>query len=1274
MRIVIDLQGAQTESRFRGIGRYSLSFAKAVVRNRGNHEVILALSGFFPDSIEPIRAAFNDILPQENIRVWYAPGPVTEINPENHARRQNAELIREAFLSNLRPDIVHVTSLFEGFLDNGVSSIARIDRLTKISVSLYDLIPLLNPDQYLKPNPGYAQYYERKINHIKKADLLFSISEFSRQEGLEHLGIPPDYVINISTAIEPRFQQVTISEPDKTRLYEKFGLNRPFLLYTGGFDQRKNLLRLIQAFAQLPTAIRENHQLLLAGKISSDNLSQLQQQIKSCRLKQDEVCFADYVPDSDLVQLYNLCKLFVFPSWHEGFGLPTLEAMACGAPVIASNTSSVPEVVSWNEALFDPFSVDAIATKIEQALGNDVFLDALRKHGLQRAKLFSWDICARRAIGAWETLLAESPPPSALVVQQKHKPRLAFVSPLPPERTGIADYSAELLPHLAQYYDIELVVEQNLVDTGHIDHSLLNIRNSAWLRENAAKVDRVLYQMGNSPFHAHMLSLMQEVPGIVVLHDFYLSALIAWQEIHAGVENQWTKALYISHGYEAVRERYLNPTMAIRNFPTSVTIFQHAQGVITHSEYSKALALQWYGEHLSKDLTVIPFIKTASRPLGKNEARKKLGFRRSDFLICSFGFLGQTKLNHRLIESWIQSSLAKENNCHLIFVGERPLDEYGEDILRMRMDSAFGHRIHITGFVSPESFHYYLAAADIAVQLRTDSRGETSAAAFDCLSHKLPLIVNANGSMAELEKNSVWMLPDNFDNDDLVKALDTLWSQPVLRNELGEKAWGLVSTRHSPTVCALRYKEAIERFHLSSPTLTPNLIGAIAAQSDTMQTTELGWLAQTIAATLPIPQATKRIFLDITATSRNDLKTGIERAARALLMELIKHPPLGYRIEPIYLSNDGGAWHYRFASSYTLGLLGCPTDVLSDEIVEPETGDILFGLDLSDVLVKAEQAGLFGHYRNKGVSVFFMVYDLLPIRMPEVFPPNADLHHINWLQAISKMDGAICISSAVAEDLKRWQAETGLTQKRTRPFKIEHIHLGADLCNSAPTAGPSDHIDLMLAEINSRPSFLMVGTIEPRKGHLQVIEAFEQLWKSNIDVNLIIVGKEGWKAVQDDMRRNIPELINCLEIHTETNKRLLWIKESSDEDLEKIYAACTCLIAASFGEGFGLPLIEAAQYNLPIIARDIPVFREVAGDHAFYFRGSDCSNLAGAIQHWLALFNEKTHPVSTDLPWLTWEESAEMLVDKLLCTQPMNVNDTSISDTKNSLIKLHQQA
>lgn len=402
MRIVVDMQGAQTESRFRGIGRYTMAFTKAIVRNRGNHEVILALSGLFPDTISPIISEFEGLLSQENILVWRTPAQVFEAIPANTARREVAELVYEAFLSSLSPDIIHISSLFEGYYDEAVTSIESFDRNTPVSASFYDLIPLLNYDQYLKPSPLYEQHYKRKIRHIEQASIILAISEFSKQEALEHLDISKDSIVNVSSAIEPCFQKMHVNDDDANELYQKFGIDRPFILYTGAADERKNLPRLIKAFAMLPSELRARHQLVLAGRTDEITIAQLKSQALSAGLQSTDIRLTGYVTEEEIFHLYNLCKLYVFPSWHEGFGLPALEAMACGAPVIGANTSSLPEVIGLSDALFDPLNVESISEKMAYALENDAFRAELEKHGLQQAKLFSWDKSAERAIEAWE--------------------------------------------------------------------------------------------------------------------------------------------------------------------------------------------------------------------------------------------------------------------------------------------------------------------------------------------------------------------------------------------------------------------------------------------------------------------------------------------------------------------------------------------------------------------------------------------------------------------------------------------------------------------------------------------------------------------------------------------------------------------------------------------------------------------------------------------------------------------------------------------------------
>jgi glycosyltransferase involved in cell wall biosynthesis len=1250
MRIVIDMQGAQTESRFRGIGRYTMSFTKAVVANRGEHEIILALSGLFPETVEPIRAAFYDLLPQENIRVWYAPGPICESQPDNKSRRETAEILREAFLSSLEPDIIHICSLFEGYIDDAVTSINRFDTDTPVSMILYDLIPLLNPKAYLDQNPLYKQYYMQKIQYCRQAALCLAISNFSAKEAIEALNFKKDQIINISAAIDPQFSQISIEESAKTQLYSKFGIHLPFILYTGGADERKNLPRLIEAYANLPTKLRDSHQLLITGRIDSWTLKQLKRSVQSVRLNPSKVIFTGYISEKELVLLYSLCKVYVLPSWHEGCGLPVLEAMACGAPVVGANNSSLPEFINFPDALFNPFSSTSISQKIAQVLQDETLRTQLHEHGIEQSRKFSWNEIAIKTIQAWETINQNR---STTLPVSRSKPSLAFISPFPPEETGIADYSADLIPTLAKYYEITIIVIQDRLNEICANNNSLNIQGVEWFRENSKMFDRVLYQTGNSQFHQHMISLIEEIPGIVVLHDFYIGHLMQWMELVAQISHAFTINLYESHGYNSVKSRYLNATVALEKYPSNGHFLQYAQGVIIHSAYSQNLLQKWYPSFPTQSSKVVPMPIAESRySFSKVEARKELGFAEQDYVVCSFGFLGLTKLNHRLLDCWLKSPLSQNKSCHLVFVGKNNDDDYGRELLQKIHNHDQKNSIHITGFVDVSTFSQYLALADVAVQLRSMSRGETSAAVLRCMSHGLPVIVNAHATLAELDADSVWMLPDEFNDNDLIYALEKLWYSSADRHQLGRKACQKVLEFHSPNICSELYSESIEYFYRYPSRTLPTIIHETAKKQDKFSyKTETLRLATALSRNHPLPKLSKRLYLDVTATRYYDLKTGIQRVTRAITLALLEFPPDSYRIEPVYLNLEHGVWVYRHARKYTLSLMQCPIDGLEDEVVEPEMGDILLQLDLSgDIPIRAEYTGLFRDYRARGVLVYATVFDLLPVLLPHVFPPGANEAHHQWLQMISKFDGAVCISKSVANDLCAWQANQKIEWDQRRPYHVAWFHLGSDIFNSAPTQGLPDNSEAVLAKLKSHITFLMVGTVEPRKAYMQVLDAFDALWEDGEDVNLVIVGHEGWEHIPDDTRRDIPQTVKRLKRHPKLNNYLFWLKGISDEYLEQVYAASTCLIAASYGEGFGLPLIEAARHRLPIIARDIPIFREVAGNSAYYFQASKSGDLKLAIKQWIKNFQLNSIPQSNNIIHQSWQQSAYQLLNALIDT------------------------
>ena len=832
MRIVIDMQGAQSDgNRHRGIGRYVFEFAKAMCRNRGEHEILLALNGAFTDAATYIRDEFQALIPQENIHTWQAPGPLNHLQPDADGRRDIASQVRLAFLRSLRPSIVINGAIFDTIDEDSVVTVETEEASGYATVAiLHDLIPLIYPDIYLTPHHAVKTWYLYHLEQLKRCSHLLANSDSSRSEAIEYLQWPADQVTNISSAVGTAFSPSIGSQEVAAEIQARLGLNRPFVMYTGGMDHRKNVPGLIKAYAALPPELKDQHQLAIVGKLSPTQIGDTRRLAQECGLADESLVLTGFVSDADLLTLYRLCKLFVFPSWHEGFGLPLLEAMSCGKAALAGNTSAMPEVIGTPQALFDPNNPESIASKMAEVLVNDDFRRYLETHALAHSRKFSWDITAQRAI---------------------------------------------------------------------------------------------------------------------------------------------------------------------------TTLEQHIQ------------------------------------PRGK---------------------------------------------------------------------------------AAPQTL--------------------------------LALI-------------------------DRLQALPQRPSQDAYRLEL----------------------------------------------------------AQMLDRSFPPELTLKHMFVDVTELARRDARTGIQRVVRSILQQWLRHPPAGYVVIPVRAGNDGG---YHQANVFTHAFLNRSGTPAPDSPVAFYNGDTFIGLDLQSDDVP-QRSDFFEQMRAWGVIVYFVVYDLLPIQLPDCFPDGAAAGHARWLDTVAHSNGAICISRAVADELKAY------LQTRPHPphpsFRIEWFHLGADIQDSSPSAGMPADAAQVLTKIKRAPSFLMVGTVEPRKGHEQALDAMDILWASGVDAQLVIVGKSGWKT---------EGLTNRILAHPEHGRRLFWLNGISDEYLEAIYGQSSVLLAASKGEGFGLPLIEAAQRGLPIITRDIPVFREVAGDHSYFFASDSPSALAQALSSWLELKKSNLAPQSKTMPWLTWEESARNLLNTII--------------------------
>jgi glycosyltransferase involved in cell wall biosynthesis len=247
--------------------------------------------------------------------------------------------------------------------------------------------------QYLPNRAAYLYARAAMWNAATRSDRILTTSEASKRDILRFFNVSPDKIEVTYNAIDERFLAAP-SPGDVARVRERFQLDHGFVLYTGAIKPHKNLVRLIEAFAEVRQGPFEDLKLLIIGDEIS-KLPALRRAVHSHKLHK-HVRFLGFLPDETLAILYRLAAVFVFPSLYEGFGLPPLEAMASGTPVVTSNVSSLPEVVGDAAVLVDPYRVDSIVDGIRQVLTDPQLAATMRAKGIARARQFTWEQSASR--------------------------------------------------------------------------------------------------------------------------------------------------------------------------------------------------------------------------------------------------------------------------------------------------------------------------------------------------------------------------------------------------------------------------------------------------------------------------------------------------------------------------------------------------------------------------------------------------------------------------------------------------------------------------------------------------------------------------------------------------------------------------------------------------------------------------------------------------------------------------------------------------------------
>jgi glycosyltransferase involved in cell wall biosynthesis len=381
VRIGIDYTSAVHQSA--GIGRFTREIVRALAKIDRENEYFL----FYAQGRSGQRQSREAILP-DHPNFLERPIPISDRTLTIIWHRLGLPLAIDLFTGPV--DVFYFPDFTHAPLRRGRSV-----------VTIHDLGFLLVPDC---ADAGLRTYLERVVpQSVGEADFVTVDSENTRNDVVTLLDVPDEKVEVIYGAVEPSFQRVT----DETRLEairRRYRLYFRFILHVGMIEPRKNLTRLIQAYAQFREATGLPHKLVLAGKLGW-LYQEIFREIEELSLG-DDVVFPGFVPDADLPALYSLADVFAYPSLYEGFGLPPLEAMACGTPVVCSNTSSLPEVVGDAALMVAPTDVQGLSHALGRMLEDETLRSEMVAKGLVRASLFSWEASARKLLGTFERLAA----------------------------------------------------------------------------------------------------------------------------------------------------------------------------------------------------------------------------------------------------------------------------------------------------------------------------------------------------------------------------------------------------------------------------------------------------------------------------------------------------------------------------------------------------------------------------------------------------------------------------------------------------------------------------------------------------------------------------------------------------------------------------------------------------------------------------------------------------------------------------------------------------
>jgi glycosyltransferase involved in cell wall biosynthesis len=637
---------------------------------------------------------------------------------------------------------------------------------------LYDLIPGLMPDLYFK-TPVDRLNYQARLCALGSLDWLLAISQTSADDVVELIGFDRRRITVIGAGADRRFRSPAQSPGAVAgELIDRGlvpGLRPGYVFFPTGLDPRKNIERTVEAYGRLPAEVRERHQLVVTCRLGEHGRHYLTDLASRAGVT-DTFLVTGYVSDELLCRLYQGAHLVVFPSLYEGFGLPVLEAMTCGAPVIVADSSSLPEVQTIAEARFDPASVSAIAGAMTRALGDGELLRRLR---MQELPPFSWDRAANLTGGVIDDLLgrlrarAGTGPAS----RARRRNRLALVGPMSPQRGETATYVHRLAAELQYQCDLSIFVGSGIEDIDAPEGAVVElISHFEPISRGGGAFDRVLYVLGSGASSVPVLEALRLAPGWVLLHDVRLSELyghlhrIDPERLTGGTVGATLAALYPGRYRPAVEQMAtIAPDVADR-FGILLTreVTTRAERVLVHSRYEASL--------VGLDSGVDPIVAFGLPcPDLDGVDFSEVGGRRP--IVSSFGELPPPAQLENLVAG-MAVVRRQVPEARLRFVGP-PAGGQGSHLAELARQAGVAGAVELIDPVDEEGHVAARVETTVAVQLQAPGAA-TAATVAELLAFGVPTVVADVGPMTELADDVVVKVDLNSTPTDLGHVIAAL--------------------------------------------------------------------------------------------------------------------------------------------------------------------------------------------------------------------------------------------------------------------------------------------------------------------------------------------------------------------------------------------------------------------------------------------------------------------------------------------------------------------